>query len=142
MGPDTFDFWIGEWDCLTSAGSAVNTITREFDGKVIVERFHLYAPQEWSGMSFSIYNEHDGWRQTWVDQDSNYWAFHGILVDGHPCFATDGKVDVDQNYKRMVFFDIAPDTLNWRWEISPDGETWSERMTAAYTRKTSKASTI
>lgn len=135
VGPDAFDFWLGEWDCLTSAGKAVNSISREHDGKVIVERFHLYAPQEWSGMSVSTYNEHDGWRQTWVDQDANYWAFQGIVVDGNPCFATNGKVDTDQNYKRMIFFDIAKDTLNWRWEISPDGVTWSERMTAAYSRK-------
>ncbi|CAN5871867.1 hypothetical protein BH23ACT4_BH23ACT4_01530 [soil metagenome] len=135
MGPDAFDFWLGEWDCLTSVGGAINSVTLEYDGKVIVERFRLHTPQEWSGMSLSSFNDHDGWRQTWVDQDSNYWTFHGILLDGDPCFTTTGKVDADQSYKRMVFSDITSDTLNWRWEISPDARAWTERMTAAYARK-------
>jgi hypothetical protein len=135
MGPDAFDFWLGEWDCVTSAGQAVNRITREYNGSVIVERFHIHSPQEWSGMSVSSYSEHDGWRQTWVDQDANYWAFEGIVVDGNPCFATVGKADEDQMFKRMVFTDIDADSLNWRWEVSSDGEAWTERMTAAYTRK-------
>ena len=86
-------------------------------------------------MSVSSYNDHDGWRQTWVDQDANYWVFAGTLVDGNPCFATVGKVDMEETFKRMVFTDIEADTLNWIWEISPDGEIWTERMTAAYTRR-------
>jgi hypothetical protein len=35
----------------------------------------------------------------------------------------------------MVFSDIKPDSLNWRWEISPDERSWTERMSAAYTRR-------
>jgi hypothetical protein len=34
----------------------------------------------------------------------------------------------------MVFTGIEADSLNWRWEISSDGESWTERMNASYTR--------
>ena len=137
MGPDAFDFWLGEWDCVTEPGPATNSVTREYGGKVIVERFTILSPRRWSGMSVSVFSEHDGsWHQTWVDQDANYWHLVGGLVNGDPCFATPNKVDRDQSFKRMIFSDIEVDSLRWRWETSPDGETWTPRMTAAYTRRT------
>ncbi|MDH4116523.1 MAG: hypothetical protein OEW30_03895 [Acidimicrobiia bacterium] len=135
MGPDAFDFWLGEWNCATEAGSAINSITQEYSGRVLVERFTVLGPPSWSGMSTSVYSPHDGWRQTWVDQDGNYWALRGCLVDGDPCFATDGPVDSDQLFKRMVFSDIGPESLHWRWETSPDESVWTPRLTAAYTRR-------
>lgn len=135
MGPNAFDFWLGDWDCVTEAGPATNRITREYEGRVIVEKFSVLSPKSWSGMSVSTYSEHSGWRQTWVDQDANHWNFIGTEVDGNPSFATVGRVDADQTFKRMVFSEIEDDSLFWLWETSEDGETWSKRMTAAYTRK-------
>lgn len=136
MGPDAFDFWLGEWDCVTEPGPARNSIKREYQGNVIIERFEILSPKTWKGMSVSVYSDHDAsWNQTWVDQDSNYWHFVGCLIDGDPCFATVGKVDRDQQFKRMVFSDIQADSLHWRWETSPDEQTWTSRMTAGYTRR-------
>lgn len=135
MGPDAFDFWIGEWDCVTEVGRAVNSVSREYNGRVITERFTVLPPTDWSGMSVSVYSEHSGWRQTWVDQDGNYWNFVGVEVEGDPCFATEGPVDADQLLKRMVFSEIEDDSLHWRWESSRDGEAWTVTMTVAYSRR-------
>ena len=135
MGPDAFDFWVGEWDCVTEAGKAANTVTREYEGKVLVERFSILPPQAWTGMSVSVYSELEGWRQTWVDQSGNYWNFVGQMVDGDPSFATAGRVDSDQLFKRMVFSDIEEDSLFWRWETSSDESEWNIAMTVSYHRK-------
>jgi hypothetical protein len=136
LGPDAFDFWIGEWDCAFDGGHAVNTITRELGGRVVQERFVVDDPQPWSGMSVSVHDGHSGrWRQTWVDESGNYWHFVGVLVDGDPSFATPEPVDAEQVYKRMVFSDITGDGFAWRWESSPDGRTWSINWEIAYARR-------
>jgi len=141
LGPNTFDFWIGEWDCHFDGGHAVNTITREYGGKVLVERFVADSPQPFEGLSLSVHDEHlGGWRQTWVDEGGSYWAFEGVLVNGDPSFATPVPVDAGQVYKRMVFSDITPDAFSWRWESSPDGPDvegaqWTVNWEIAYTRR-------
>lgn len=135
LGPDAFDFWLGEWDCTFDGGHAVNRITREFEGKVIQERFELDAPRTWSGMSMSVYHEHSGkWRQTWVDESGNYWAFVGGRVDGDPSFGTPVPIDAENVFKRMVFSNVSDDTFDWRWESSPDGDTWTVNWELAYSR--------
>jgi hypothetical protein len=136
LGADAFDFWVGEWDCTFEGGHAVNTVTREFEGIVLAERFAMDAPQVWNGMSMSVFHQKlHIWQQTWVDQGGSYWHFVGQLVDGDPAFATPTPVDVPSLYKRMVFFDIAPDSFEWRWESSPDQETWTENWAISYTRR-------
>jgi hypothetical protein len=135
VGPDAFDFWLGDWDCVTEMGKARNQITREYNDAVILERFTILPPIDWSGMSVTTYDDQAGWRQSWVDQDGNHWAFVGQKVNGDPSFATVGPVDADQLFKRMVFSEIEEDRLHWRWEVSPDEVEWSVRMTVAYTRR-------
>lgn len=141
LGPDAFDFWLGEWDCVFDGGHAVNTVTREYGGKVIRENFVVDEPRSWTGMSVSVFDEHVGWRQTWVDESGSYWAFEGALVDGNPSFGTPVPVDPENAagdgalYKRMVFTDIDPDGFGWRWESSPDGETWTVNWELDYTRR-------
>jgi hypothetical protein len=132
----TFDFWIGEWDCDFEGGHAINTVSREFGGRVLVERFEADLPQRWSGTSMSVFAEHDArWRQTWVDESGSYWAFAGTLVDGDPSFATPARVDAEQVFKRMVFSDIADDSFHWRWESSPDGNAWTINWEIDYRRR-------
>lgn len=136
LGPNAFDFWLGEWDCTFDGGHAVNTVTREFEGKVIQERFVLDAPRRWNGMSMSVHDERTGqWRQTWVDESGNYWSFVGGLVDDDPSFGTPVPIDADNVFKRMVFANISDDSFDWRWESSPDGDTWTVNWELAYTRR-------
>ena len=136
LDASTFDFWLGEWDCEFDGGHAVNVVTREHEGNVIVERFSADVPQAFSGTSMSVFTEHDGsWRQTWVDDAGCYWAFEGGLVDGNPSFGTPVPVDAEQLFKRMVFSDIGEEAFHWRWESSPDGDTWTVNWEIDYRRR-------
>lgn len=141
LGSDAFDFWLGEWDCAFDGGHAVNSVTRAYGGRVLNENFVVDEPRSWSGMSVSVFNEHVGWRQTWVDESGSYWAFEGGVVDGNPSFGTPVPVDPENAegdgalYKRMVFTDIGPDGFGWRWESSPDGGVWTVNWEIDYTRR-------
>ena len=133
---DSFDFWIGEWDCEFDGGHAVNTVSREFEGNVLRERFAIDRPQTWHGTSVSVFPPQlHVWQQTWVDQGGAYWHFVGDLVDGQPAFATPAPVDEPALFKRMVFSDITDDSFHWRWESSPDREIWTENWAIAYSRR-------
>ncbi|MGI9605825.1 MAG: hypothetical protein ACR2P0_06765 [Acidimicrobiales bacterium] len=136
LDADSFDFWLGEWDCVFDGGHAVNTISREFDNRVTRERFVVDQPRAWSGTSMSVFHEHSGeWFQTWVDESGNYWHFVGSVVDGSPSFGTPVPVDAEKAFKRMVFTDITPDRFQWRWESSPDGGDWQVNWEIAYSRR-------
>jgi hypothetical protein len=134
--PASLDFWLGEWDCSWEGGGGRNRITKELDGRVVVERFESLAPERWSGMSLSVFGERDGrWRQTWVDSTGNYWVFHG---DPHPegfAFTVNEFEDGREVVKRMVFSGIETDAFRWRWERSEDaGVTWELRWAIDYLR--------
>jgi hypothetical protein len=134
-GPEGLDFWLGEWTCSWDGGHGRNRISRELQGRVVVERFESLAPERWAGMSLSVHDERRGWRQTWVDSTGNYWAFEG---GPHPegfAFSTTEIDDGQEIEKRMVFSDIGSDSFDWRWERSLDGgETWEPLWTIDYHR--------
>src|SRR5436190_775368 len=90
------DFWIGTWDCTWDGGRGTNRITREFDDRVVVERFEALEPEPFRGTSLSVFDPNAGWRQTWVDSNGSYWHFTGETVDGGFAFATPGPVDDEQ----------------------------------------------
>lgn len=121
LGRDALDFWLGTWMCSWDGGHGLNRITKELEDCAIVERFESLAPERWSGMSVSAYDPLQGWRQTWVDSNDNYWAFEG---DPHPegvAFTAEDLEDGRTVLKRMVFFDRQRDAFRWRWERSTDG---------------------
>ena len=86
-------------------------------------------------MSVSVFDERNGWRQTWVDSTGNYWAFH---QEPHPdgfAFAVTEVEDGREVEKRMVFFNIGSDAFRWRWERSSDsGAAWEPLWTIDYRR--------
>jgi hypothetical protein len=134
-GPDALDFWVGDWTCTWEGGGGRNRISKELDGRIVVERFVSYAPQRWSGMSLSVFDERRGWRQTWVDSTGNYWAFDGESVDDGFAFHTVEIEDDGPVAKRMVFWDIRLDAFDWRWERSADGgTTWEHLWSIRYER--------
>ena len=131
----SFDFWLGDWDCVFDGGTARNSISRDFAGHVVTEQFQILTPKPWTGMSVSVYNPSlDLWRQTWVDESGSYWHFVGSLVDGDPSFGTPEPVDADRTYKRMVFSNIRKDSFDWRWESSSDQAEWTENWAIRYQR--------
>ncbi|HJR99042.1 MAG TPA: hypothetical protein VJ979_14200 [Actinomycetota bacterium] len=136
MDAHSLDFWLGEWDCAWEGGQGTNSIVRELDGRVVVERFEARGPESFRGMSLSVFGDEMGWRQTWADSNGSYWHLVGsTLPDGSLAFSTPERVDAEQVYKRMVFFDVEHDRFSWRWESSFDGERWQERWAIDYTRR-------
>ncbi len=131
------DFWIGEWDAAWDGGAGTNHVTREYGGNVVVERFEAGPPEPFNGFSLSVADaEGTGWRQTWVDSTGSYWAFvGGPQSDGSFSFATPDRVDADDVWKRMVFFDIQADSFDWRWEFSDDEIIWVPRWEIRYRRR-------
>jgi len=140
-GPDALDFWVGEWTCTWDGGRGANTITRELDDHVVVERFACFEPERWTGLSVSVHDGRRGWRQTWVDSTGNYWALVGDPhPDGFSFSFSVAELDEDgrEVVKRMVFSDIEADRFAWRWERSyDDGASWESLWTIDYRRATS-----
>lgn len=117
-GPSTLDFWLGDWSCTWDGGHGRNRVTKEMDSRVVVERFESLAPERWSGMSLSVFDERHGWRQTWVDSTGNYWALEGSPHTEGFSFSVTEAEEGGLVEKRRVFLDIRPDAFRWRWERS------------------------
>lgn len=119
----SFDFWLGEWDCfwLNSSGDTVkgsNSITNILDGKVIQENF-ADPSRNFKGMSVSVYNpQSKTWHQAWVDNQGGYYDFVGIFNKSSKIFSTDTTQEV---IERMKFYEIQSDAFIWDWEKSTDG---------------------
>jgi hypothetical protein len=132
-----FDFWLGAWMGTWQDGerSAVNTVTSEYGGRVVVERFVADAPETLQGLSVSVFDARDGcWKQTWVDDNGSYLDFRGGF-DGESMVLTrqllDRGVPVTQ---RMVWHDIHEDWFHWAWQRSRAGADWETLWAIAYER--------
>jgi hypothetical protein len=132
------DFWLGSWTVTWGDDQhGSNEITRILDGRVIEENFDGAPTIDFRGLSHSVYSAHIGlWRQTWVDNGGAYWHFTGSVAPDHFIFAADDIADGRPIKLRMVFYNIAEDQLDWRWERSDDnGQNWQLRWQLHYTRK-------
>ena len=133
-----FDFWLGEWDVNWGEGQhGVNRIQRVLKGQVIQEDFDGRPAMDFRGHSVSVYSpQYRQWQQTWVDTQGNYWHLRGgWQLDRFILVADDMLQDRAVKY-RMVFYNIALDTLDWNWELSEDGgQTWNLRWKIHYRRK-------
>jgi len=134
---DQFDFWLGDWDLSWGDGeTGHNSIRRILGGCVIQERFEGSAQQPFHGTSVSVYDpQADLWRQTWVDDQGGYLDFTGGMQDGRMVLSRAATIKGKAVRQRMVFYNIAADSLDWDWEVSRDGgETWDLRWRIHYRR--------
>lgn len=141
-----FDFWLGEWDLSWPAeqtggesgekGTGTNRLERLFGDCVIEESFST-SDGKFQGRSLSVYDETAAlWRQTWVDSSGGYLVFTGGM-NGQDMELRTAPVDREGEtvVSRMVFTDIAVNSLTWHWQGSRDGgETWNELWTISYQR--------
>jgi len=134
-----FDFWLGDWDLSwPDSGRGRNTITKEFDGCVIRENFTSLDSAPLRGMSVSVFNPNTGkWHQTWVDNQGSYLDFTGELAGGRMILTRTARPkDKPAFLQRMVWFDVAADSLKWNWERSDDGgKTWKVMWAISYRRR-------
>lgn len=136
------DFWVGEWDVRwdesagNPAGSGINRIARAFGDCVIQEDFDGGPQMGLVGHSVSTYHTRaQVWRQTWVDNQGGYFALSGGR-EGDDFILTSYRINTTTPAQRMVFTDITPNSLTWRWQSTTDaGATWTDQWVVYYTRR-------
>jgi hypothetical protein len=124
-----FDFWLGMWrgEWGDDGAHGTNSISKEYDGRVVYERFDGRPGADFTGMSVSVYDEQeDCWRQTWVDDAGNYFHLVGR-------FEQDEMILLCRERYRMRFFDITPKSFRWTWERRK-GEAWELSWEIDYRR--------
>ena len=134
-----FDFWMGDWELTwndTSKGT--NQITKIMNGCTLHENFFDPA-LNYKGESWSVYNPAKKmWQQTWVDNGGGYIALTGNFENGEMKLSTQPRKmpDGKEQIARMVFYNIAPNNFDWRWESTTDnGATWKTNWLIHYKRK-------
>ncbi|WP_135212533.1 hypothetical protein [Vitreimonas flagellata] len=137
------DFWVGVWDVRWEAasgmpaGQGVNTITRAYGDCVIQEAFDG-GPATGGLIGHSVSTYHaplQHWRQTWVDNQGGYFALVGG-PEGDDFVLVSSRVSDNTPVQRMVFTEITPNSLTWRWQRTPDGgATWADQWVIHYTRR-------
>ncbi|PWN05469.1 hypothetical protein DDZ15_14375 [Rhodohalobacter mucosus] len=144
---ELFDFWVGEWNVSWdegdgSKGRGINIVEKTLDGTVIQENFSITEGQQsgFKGTSISVYQQRfERWKQAWADNNGGYYDFTGDLDGEKRIFRTEMRElpDGRRLMQRMVFYDIAEDSLMWDWEASYDGgETWTLNWRIRYNRIT------
>ena len=131
-----FDFWVGEWDLAWGEDKkGSNSISLEYGGCVIQEKFNGSPGANFKGMSISVYNERiDKWQQSWGDDQGSYFALVGEFKDGEMVLIHEQPTGEGLN--RMRFYNIEENSLDWSWEGSKDdGETWNMLWQIHYERK-------
>jgi len=133
-----FDFWLGEWDLTWGEdGRGTNVITAVLDQRVIQEQFDGRPATPLQGLSVSTYNMQLGkWQQTWVDNSGSYLDFVGEFAAGKMILSREATLAGQPILQRMVWYNIAEQSLDWNWERSTDdGETWQIMWHIHYQRK-------
>ena len=133
-----FDFWLGDWVVSWGEGQrGRNHVEALFEGRVIQEQFDGQPGTPLRGMSVSVYSPALGvWRQTWVDSEGSYWSFSGGWDGEQMCLETDDVRDGRPMRLRMVWHNLAADSLDWAWERSDDGgQSWQRLWALHYTRR-------
>lgn len=80
-----FDYWVGTFDVTSPGGQKLgtNTITREQNGCVLVERWTDGYGETGTSLSFLVPSatpgQPDGWRQLWVDASGRVADYRGAM---------------------------------------------------------------
>lgn len=132
-----FDFWIGEWEVVDTAGSTAghNRITRDFGGCVLREEWTSAGGG--TGSSFNIYDAATGrWHQTWVDASGTLLLLDGGLrSDGVMVMEGDRPAPNGGTVRnRITWTREGADSVRQLWEVSEDGTTWRVVFNGLYRR--------
>ena len=138
-----FDFWLGEWNVVTTHGEAPagsSKIELILGDCVVQENWTSGGNSGYTGKSYNIYNRDlKRWEQYWVDSVGGNIFFYGGMKDGVMDYWTD---DIPQpggtKLKRhLQFFKLGPDTVRqFSQGSTDDGKTWHVEYDLTYHRKT------
>lgn len=136
----TLDFWVGDWIAEDEAGKPIGTnrITRdEYGACVITEHFRM-NDGSLVGHSVSMYRPGlKQWRQNWVDDQGGYFDLVGGPVTGgdHIFVFENKRVTDKQQFQRMIWQDVKPDSFVWRWQNRvKDSDPWKDSWVIHYRR--------
>jgi hypothetical protein len=126
-----FDFWLGDWDVVTTEGgtpAGTSHIADELNGCVIWENWTSMG-SPYAGKSYNMYNTGlKRWEQFWVDNSAGMMFFYGNLKAGVMDFWTDNipQPDGTSLKRHLQFFNISPDTVRqFSQKSTDDGKTWT-----------------
>jgi hypothetical protein len=135
-----FDFWIGEWNVVTTKGEAPAG-----SSKIELILGDCVVQENWtggsggSGKSYNIYNQSlKRWEQYWVDSVGGNIFFYGGLKDGVMDYWTDAipQADGTKLKRHLQFFKVGPDTVRqFSQGSTDDGKTWRVEYDFTYNRK-------
>ncbi len=142
-----FDFWLGAWRGTwageSGPASAVNTVTKEHRGRVVVERFAAEAPETLTGLSVSVFDAREQlWKQTWVDDSGSYLDFCGGFDAGRMVLSRLLVVDGVSVTQRMVWHEIERDRFSWLWQRARGAGEWETLWAIDYRRIAASSAAI
>ena len=132
------DFWLGNWIITYADGThAYSVVEKELDGCLVHEQFRDpgkgYTSETWNVYNNSIHK----WQQTRVDNQGAYLQMAGRLDGSDIQLYAKPKILQEGNLQmRAVYYNIKPDSFDWKWEQSRDnGNTWTVTIGMHYDRK-------
>ncbi len=120
-----------------------NHVATDLNDCVLIEHFDGRPGTPLVGMSVSTFSQPQGqWKQTWVDNQGGYLDFSGGWHEDRMILQRQATREGVTFLQRMVWSDIEPDRLQWRWERSDDeGVTWQTQWHLRYARQSTEPDT-
>lgn len=128
-----FDFWIGEWEVTTPAGtSKIESIAGQ---AALLENWT--GAGGFIGKSLNAYNATEKqWQQFWVDNTGGVLELNGGLVDGRMVLSGKHVVNGQALIERITWTPNADGSVRQHWEQSVDaGKTWVSAFDGLYQKK-------
>jgi hypothetical protein len=133
-----FDFWLGRWEVVDTAGRVVGTnhIESVLGGCVVRETWTGAAGTE--GRSYNLFDRAtQQWHQTWVDDAGTLLRLSGglengaMVMSGHVLSAQGGRV-----LHRIVWTPLEDGRVRQHWQASQDeGGTWGTVFDGLYRKR-------
>lgn len=132
-----FDFWIGEWEVVDTAGTVLGTnrITRAMNGCVLHE--HWTGARGFTGESFNLYRAGTGmWHQSWVDSSGSLLLLDGGMENGVMVLRGETPAaNGGTSLHRISYSTLENGDVRQLWEMSADGgTTWTVAFDGRYRR--------
>lgn len=138
------DFWIGTWDVIHPEDGrtlGVNVIEPTLNHCALMERWAGAAGGV--GQSVNFYDaQRRTWRQVWVDDRGAVLDYRSGELRGRAMHFAGITISPagDTTHQKLIFHDVAPDTVRQVFESSEDGgRTWSTDWVGIYVRRASGA---
>jgi len=135
-----FDFWIGEWDVVSTNGGALagNSKIELILGSCVIQE-NWTGGLGHAGKSYNTFNPNlKRWEQFWVDDAAGMIHFYGNLKDGVMDYWTDEipQPDGTKLKRHLQFIPQGADQVRQFSQGSTDGgKTWTVEYDLTYHRK-------